>query len=141
MLPTRMTNNTPRYFYLTYEVDNNIRLVLFVNNLKNGLEKKIGHIYRKGFIMYMTACSKKGLEGKKTIQVVIMFKQPLRVVDVKRDLFCFGEFCPIEAETLRRGEVGLLSILKHFEKGSQPSPDVLCSNLPPELISMFFGRK
>ena len=130
-----------KFFYLSYEIDNNIPLLDFVVNLKSELEKKPRQINRNVVVEHITASSKKGLEGKKTIQVVITCKQVLRGVGVTKDFFCFGHFCPTNVEKLEYTEVALRSILKQFEVDSKPSSDVLYSSLPLRQISVFFGER
>jgi len=128
--------NTNRFFYLRYEINNNFYLVLFVADLKNAFRKKPLETYR---VEHVTVSSKKGLEGKKVIQVAVTFENPLPGDGVTKSLFCFGDFCPTNIEVVEYPEIALRSTLKHFEVDSQPSSHVLYSNLPIKQISAFFG--
>jgi|688.fasta_scaffold23551_1 hypothetical protein len=130
------TTHTNRFFYLSYEINNNFHLVLFVADLKNAFRKKPLETYR---VEHLTVSSKKGLEGKKVIQVAVTFENLLPGDGVTKSLFCFGYFCPTNIEVVEYPEIALRSTLKHFEVDSQPSSHVLYSSLPIKQISAFFG--
>ena len=134
------TTHTNRFFYLSYKIDDTIPLIHFVADLKNAFRKKLLGTYRVEHLTVSSKSSKKGLEGKKVIQVAVTFENLLPGDGVTKSLFCFGDFCPTNIEVVEYPEIALRSTLKHFEVDSQPSLDMLYSSLPIKQISSFFGK-